>query len=357
MAVFRPLSIALALAASLAPAFASEAIGPGSAAPKLEIKTWLKGQPFTSFEKGKIYVVEFWATWCGPCLQSIPHLTELAKANKDVTFLGVGIWEEQVGDNLKDFVAKMGDKMDYNVAYSGNQDGMAVSWMKAAGQNGIPASFIVKDGVIQWIGHPMGMDEPLAQIKSGKFDLAAFKAEYDKQAEIERKQMALMEELDAIVKMFDSGKRAEAKTKLDSLVKANPEIAPYEKQIRFTWLAQEDLAAWKVEAKKMADSKQAGDRQTLLGFALSMTQNPASNAKEIARTAIDMAMASPEGSKEVITFHYGSVILSRLGDYKAAMVAVDKALALLAASGEDNKSLREALEKVKADIQTKLNGN
>ena len=36
-----------------------------------------------------IMVVEFWATWCGPCRTSIPHLIELQKKFKDVMFVGI----------------------------------------------------------------------------------------------------------------------------------------------------------------------------------------------------------------------------------------------------------------------------
>ena len=59
-------------------------------------------------------------------------------------------WEDEEGDKLPKFVGRMGKKMDYNVGYSGNQDGMAASWMEAAAQNGIPTAFIVKDRKIMW---------------------------------------------------------------------------------------------------------------------------------------------------------------------------------------------------------------
>ena len=49
--------------------------------------------------------------------------------------------------------------------------------MKAAEENGIPTAFVVKDGKIAWIGHPMRLDEPLTKITAGDWDATAMAKE------------------------------------------------------------------------------------------------------------------------------------------------------------------------------------
>ena len=61
----------------------------GDPAPALKVDKWVKGDEVSSFQPGHVYVVEFWATWCPPCKEAIPHLTELQHKFKDVAFIGV----------------------------------------------------------------------------------------------------------------------------------------------------------------------------------------------------------------------------------------------------------------------------
>jgi len=191
--MFKRMMVAVAAVAVFALPVRADGLGIGDTAPKLEVKEFVKGDAVKEFEKGKIYVVEFWATWCGPCRESIPHVSELQKNYKDVVFMGVSVWESDQG-NVKPFVEKMGDKMAYRVAMddvpeNGKSKGkMADNWMAAAGQNGIPAAFIVNgDGKIAWIGHPMSMDKPLAQIVEGKWDLKAAAEEQRQEAATRKK--------------------------------------------------------------------------------------------------------------------------------------------------------------------------
>lgn len=155
----------------------------GDPAPALTLKEFVKGEVVEKFEPGTIYAVEFWATWCGPCRRSIPHISELQAKYKKVVFIGVDVLEDDP-EGVRAFVEKMGDKMDYRVAIDvpGEDPGegndpppgkMAVTWLDASHQSGIPAAFIVDgEGRIAWIGHPMQMDGPLAEIVAGEWDLA-----------------------------------------------------------------------------------------------------------------------------------------------------------------------------------------
>ena len=158
----------------------------GSPAPELSIAKFVKGDSVDGFESGQVYVVEFWATWCGPCIKAFPHLSEMQESyGDDVRFIGVNVWERQKGqermDIVEEFVKKQGDRMSYTVAV---EDGSSMSdnWMKPAGQNGIPAAFIVDgDSKIAWVGHPGEMDMPLKSIVDGEFDSKAAGADAWKQ--------------------------------------------------------------------------------------------------------------------------------------------------------------------------------
>lgn len=151
----------------------------GDAAPAFKVEAFVKGEPVKSFEKGKVYVVEFWATWCGPCVAAFPHLSEMQAKYKDkVTFIGTNIWERPYNsetlEKVKTFVTEQGDKMAYTVAFDGKAAEMDAAYMKAAGRNGIPSAFIVnQDGKIAWMGHPMSMEKVLEEVVAGKYDLKA----------------------------------------------------------------------------------------------------------------------------------------------------------------------------------------
>jgi thiol-disulfide isomerase/thioredoxin len=161
----------------------------GDAAPRLTIARFLKGTPFTAFQPNKVYVVEFWATWCGPCRQTMPHLTALQQKYKAVTILGVSVSEPDPAA-VKPFVQQMGKQIGYAIATDNAQNTMGKNWLAASGQAGIPVAFVVnKEGRIAWIGNPLNLEAPLQQVLAGRWDIRKAAAQYRiEQAQATRKR-------------------------------------------------------------------------------------------------------------------------------------------------------------------------
>src|SRR4051794_38543923 len=144
----------------------------GDDAPALAVSTWMQGDEVKSFEKGRVYVVEFWATWCGPCIVMMPHVAELQRQyKKDVTVIGFSA-KDKLGNNeerVAEFVKKRGPKLGYTFAYE-EGDKTREAWMTAAGRGGIPCAFVVdREGKVAFIGHPMYLDVVLPRVVSGKW--------------------------------------------------------------------------------------------------------------------------------------------------------------------------------------------
>jgi thiol-disulfide isomerase/thioredoxin len=91
-------------------------------------------------KKGKVVLINLWATWCGPCRSEMPHLIEMQEKYKDKNFeiLGLNADDEPV-EAVKAFTEQM--KLNYFVGYA---DGKMVSEItKLSRQQGIPQSVLI----------------------------------------------------------------------------------------------------------------------------------------------------------------------------------------------------------------------
>jgi len=149
----------------------------GDSALPLRVKEWIKGAPIDSFEKGKVYVLDFWATWCGPCVAAMPHLSALALQYKDkATFAAIDV-KESLGNLIKNdteikaFVDQMGSKMNVNVALE-DTNATERNWRDAYQINSIPTTFVIDGrGRVAWIGHPYGLDTVLQKVTDSAWDI------------------------------------------------------------------------------------------------------------------------------------------------------------------------------------------
>jgi len=161
-----------ALAAIALTTPAVHALDVGDPAPPIHAAKWVSNTPVTlESAKGKILIVEFWATWCTPCRRTIPHLNQLFKKYDEKSVVIVGITEEDE-PTVKKYMEGMA--MDYHV---GLDDKSQTNEAYMKGIPGVPHAFVVgKDGKVVWHGHPLaGLDDVLGQLVAGTFDAARSK--------------------------------------------------------------------------------------------------------------------------------------------------------------------------------------
>jgi thiol-disulfide isomerase/thioredoxin len=172
-------AVAAALVTSLAARATPLTLHVGDPAPGFELTTWLKNPPVQRFEPGHIYLLEFWATRCAPCIEALPHLKQLSQQYQGkVTFIAIDEpYDWETLDSVRKFVRKKDALMTYPVAMDaleGHGEKLYDHWGPPAGFAGFPVTFIVDGaGRIAWTGTPNGVDEPLQKIVAGSWDLAA----------------------------------------------------------------------------------------------------------------------------------------------------------------------------------------
>ena len=121
-------------------------------APKFNLKTLAGSEVSLESLKGKVLLVDFWATWCKPCIEGMPELQKLHDlySEKGLTVLGVSI-DEKGEKAVKPFISKK--KFSYPIAI----DTVEKPMWQAFRVKGIPALFLI-DGegriVRQWLGKP-----------------------------------------------------------------------------------------------------------------------------------------------------------------------------------------------------------
>ncbi|TIO12022.1 MAG: TlpA family protein disulfide reductase [Mesorhizobium sp.] len=147
-----------------------------SPAPPIKVDDWLRGEPLANFQPGKVYLVEFWATWCGPCVAAMPHLVELKEKYNDRGFEVVGVaaseqapTADEARTKLDAWLTERFPNLNYRIAfdYTGEMNRL---WMEASSSLGIPTSFVVdRDGHIAFIGHPSELDDILPNVLNGSW--------------------------------------------------------------------------------------------------------------------------------------------------------------------------------------------
>jgi thiol-disulfide isomerase/thioredoxin len=122
----------------------------GKSAPAFKVQEWLTKEPD---RKDRVVLIDFWATWCGPCRRLIPELNAWQKQFKnDLVVIGVS---DEPKTKVVPFMSK--NTVEYAMAID-----QFKTMKNAIGISGIPHVLVVSsDGIVRWQGFPQSDEEEL----------------------------------------------------------------------------------------------------------------------------------------------------------------------------------------------------
>jgi thiol-disulfide isomerase/thioredoxin len=131
----------------------------GKPAPKITATGWLNGKPPSESDlKGKVIVVEAWASWCGPCRAAAPHMVRAYNKfhSQGVVFIGLSSQNVSEVPEMKQFLEDAG--IEWPNGYG------AVTSLRAFHAEAIPLTWVIgKDGKIAWNSGSKGtLEEAIA---------------------------------------------------------------------------------------------------------------------------------------------------------------------------------------------------
>ena len=329
----------------------------GSVAPPLDVEHWVQdGEgnfPHTNkFEDGKVYLVEFWATWCGPCIASMPHISEIQQQHADKGFQVISVSREDL-ETVEEFLerdVRGEDEMTYRdltktYCLTTDPDGSVhADYMKAAGQNGIPTAFLVgKSGHVEWIGHPMRMDPVIEQVLNDEWDREAFAVTFKAQQQMQMLQSQLgalmrQEKSDEAIALLDE---AIGKMEDESMIKS---LTMMRSQILITSGAEGAAEAMRTLTRETNNAtllnQMAWSVVEMQEAGKDVRDNLVAAAAEAARKGIDL---DPQAGHIIDTLAH---LVYMQGDLDEAIKLTERAVEL---SGDEFPEIGEFLEKLKKE--------
>ncbi|HEX5009693.1 MAG TPA: redoxin family protein [Planctomycetota bacterium] len=335
----------LLVVAPLASAGDAPTLKPGDPAPVLKDVNWLQGKPVASWEPGNVYVLDFWATWCGPCKRSIPDLDKFADkhTNDNVHVIGVAISPHEGMVPTADFVKEKGEAMSYGICEDIDRK-TATAFMEAAAQNGIPTCMVIdKAGKLAWLGNPLGgqLESTVDAVVAGTWDTAAFAQKIAAEQANEAKANELQKALAEAAKAKDFTKVADLAGQLFAL---DPENYGQAALIKYDALVRgqkaDDAAKYGQDLVK-ATFKDNANALNSLAWSIVDPKNPRES------TDLPLARLAADRANELTSANDFSV-LDTLARVCFLQGDVDKAIML------QQKAVDSAPDEAKDELKTRL---
>lgn len=205
---------------------------PGDRVPDLgDSVVWFHGGSAPSFASGKVYVLDFWATWCPPCYPMIDRLSALARDHQADGLVVVGLTiGTDLGTPLPRFLEREGARIAYSLAVPRDDEALKTALVHPAlnppDDFDIPHLMIVdRRGRLAWassVGNPEhGFEDALESVLSDSWDL---QFEADRVRKMMEAVAAGVGQLEAIRGLREAGDLARAATALRPLVAESPAV-------------------------------------------------------------------------------------------------------------------------------------
>lgn len=321
----------------------------GKPAPVLEVQEWLSGEPVTAWERGHVYVVDFWATWCRPCIEAMPHMNALAAeyADRPVTFIGLSSPDSR-GNSLertRQFVTEgapgargQSIKMEYPVAWARGRTTLQ-RYAQTGWDQSIPHVFVINgEGRLAWHGHPAEMDDALGAIVAGRFDIDAHAAEETRRAQLKTRAAPLTREMNEKFRAGDMAGAIDVAgriVEMDAVLFSNIAAWRYERMIQAG--RAKDAANF---AAGLIDGAWRDSPSALYGFAYRISGGPD-------RGDLGMALRAAERANEITAGRRLNVleVLSKIHAARNDLVRAREALgaAIKVAPESERAALRARL--------------
>ncbi|WP_167285342.1 TlpA disulfide reductase family protein [Marilutibacter alkalisoli] len=363
------LTAALVVTAAQPP---SPRLGIGDVPPPLSPMAWIKGNQVTEFQSDHVYVVSFFATWCGASRQAMPLMSQLARQHAgDLTVIGVNVRESERGDpsveSISRFVAERPESFDHIVAMDDPMTApLFQSWMRSADMYGTPTAFVIgRDGRIVWIGIPIDdravytFEQAVADAVSGSVNLDASRAVHVETAREISEYLEAREVLADVDAARMRGDHAATLTAIDAVVAERPEYRHRTRDTRLSALLHIDESKALAFAEQELEFVSAGELAEHRGRIAGSIGRTVAGHPDLSPAAQAWALfylrqgieAEPEGSGGVLNWLSLAELEHARGHIDQAIAAQERAVRLARTAREVTAESLKELERTLSEYR------